>query len=148
MESSPVLYQDVVDGVLTIVEPTKAPTNKATCCICSREYGSVGSGIDINLDLFSQLPGASRKTFVDHTVEPVRISCGHVFCIFCLGVWFKNESSCTCPMCHHPLHLPYNLEHENTDDGRPEVGIEGLSISLHVSTPLAAELYKIVRMQT
>jgi len=148
MESTPILYQDVVDGILAIAELTKAPTNKSTCYICSREYGSMGSGIEINLDLLSQLPGAFRKTFIEHTVEPVRTSCGHMFCIFCLGVWFKNESACTCPMCRHPLHLPYNLERENTDDGRPEVGIEGLSISLNVSTPLAAELYRIVRMET
>ncbi|EFQ89465.1 hypothetical protein PTT_14245 [Pyrenophora teres f. teres 0-1] len=71
-DTTPALYQNVIDAILTITEPTEAPHDDPACYICSREYGSAGSSLVINLDLLSQLPGAVKKNFVEHTVEPVR----------------------------------------------------------------------------
>ncbi|CAE7022685.1 HRD1 [Pyrenophora teres f. teres] len=145
-DTTPALYQNVIDAILTITEPTEAPHDDPACYICSREYGSAGSSLVINLDLLSQLPGAVKKNFVEHTVEPVRTSCGHTFCLFCLGVWFNNEQTCTCPICRHTLRLPANFNSRNIGDETPVAGFEGLSAN--IQTPEDAEFHRIVQWVT
>jgi hypothetical protein len=147
MDPRLILYQDTVDSVLTIAPPTKTPSEDA-CFICGQEYGSAGPGWQHNLHFLDQLPGAFRPAYVQRTIEAVRTPCNHTFCIFCLSVWLLKSDACTCPMCRTPIQLPNLPNVENTDDGQPHVGIEGLSTSLHVPTTVASAVYKILRMQT
>jgi hypothetical protein len=51
-------------------------------------------------------------------------------------------------MCRKLIHIPSIFEPDNTDDGRLGVGIQGLSLALHVSAPLAKETYEILSLQT
>ena len=148
MDSTSATYQDVVDRVLAVSIPTEAPRDEPTCFVCGREYGSIGAGVETHLDFLSQLPGAYRKTFLEQTVEPIRTPCGHVFCLSCLSVWFKRKRKCLCPMCREPIEIPFLYELENTDDGRRDVGIQGLSLALHIPTSLAKETYRIISLQT
>jgi hypothetical protein len=148
MESTPYIYQDVVERVLGIATLTEAPKNEPACFICRREYGSAGPGIETHLDFLSLLPGAYRKTFVEQVVEAVQTPCGHILCLFCLSTWFKRRRVCSCPMCRKPIQIAFLFELENTDDGRVDVGVQGLSLALHIPTPLAKETYRIVNLQT
>jgi hypothetical protein len=147
MDVNPVVYQDVADGVLTVASKVDALTDELSCYICGLEYGSAGLGMDTHLDYLSQLPGAFRKTFVQFIVEASRTACGHTFCTFCLSAWFKDEYYCTCPMCRTKIIRPFCTNIENTDDGAPNVGIEGLSLSLGISSPRATAFVNILRLQ-
>ncbi|RMZ71195.1 hypothetical protein GMOD_00005715 [Pyrenophora seminiperda CCB06] len=145
MDLNPILYQDIVDGVVLATEPAVAPANEPSCSICGRDFGSAGWGMDANVDFFSQLPFAVSKIYDEPIVEPVRTSCGHIFCLFCLGVWFNNRPTCTCPMCRYPLHIVLNSEPEDVDDEVPDVIAETSEISQRwgVSRVVAMELYNI-----
>jgi hypothetical protein len=50
-------------------------------------------------------------------------------------------------MCRKDIVIPYTADIQNTDDGLPNVGIEGLSLSLNVSSPSAAAIYEISQLQ-
>lgn len=51
-------------------------------------------------------------------------------------------------MCREQILVPQQLRDWYFDDTDTdsEVGIEGLSISLHISTPIAAEIYCILKL--
>jgi hypothetical protein len=146
MDVNPIVYQDVADGVLTVAPKVDAPIDESSCYICGLEYGSTGLGMDTHLDYLSQLPGAFRKTFVQSIVEASRTACGHTFCTFCLAAWFKDKY-CTCPMCRTKIICHFSTNTENTDDGAPNVGIEGLSLSLGISSPRTTAFVDILRLQ-
>ena len=139
------LYQDFVDDVFAVLSPTTTP-NEPKCPICDHHYGQAGPGMGTHLDFFNELPGASRKTFIQHVVEPVITPCGHTFCTFCICVWLHQNKDKSYPMCQSIIDLPQQLRHWDDDSDINRAAINGLSISLHISTPVAEEIFKILKL--
>ncbi|KAF1830089.1 hypothetical protein BDW02DRAFT_116889 [Decorospora gaudefroyi] len=146
MASTTILYEDFVNCILAIAPNTDTP-GEPSCHICGREYGTAGPGPEAHLDYLSQLPGAFKKIFIEKSVDAVRTPCGHTFCTFCLGVWCVGKDHGTCPICRAPIRFPSSSDGDNTDDGMPDAGVEGLSLTLNLSTPTAATIYEILNMQ-
>ena len=47
--------------------------------------------------------------------DPVKLSCGHIFCADCCGEWFERER--TCPMCRASVG-PASKRFKSAADGR------------------------------
>ena len=136
-----------MNGLLTILTAIDTPT-EVGCVICNQEYGKAGPAIETHLQYLGQLPGAFRRLFAQHTLEAVRTPCGHVFCTYCIGVWLLESESSTCPLCRALIQIPAETYDENVNVDMTDPGVEGLAISLHVSSPIAAEIYDILHLST
>jgi hypothetical protein len=140
------MYQDFVDGARTVLTPTTTPEDEPECFVCSRKYGSAGTGMETALEFFSALPNALRETFIEHIVEPFKTPCGHTFCAYCLCFWLKQNDPATCPMCQTPVKLPWQLGQLDSDIDTIAAGVEGLAVSLHVTLAVAQEIHDILKM--
>jgi hypothetical protein len=103
------IYQDFVDTITAIVQPTTTP-NELHCSICNQIYGTLGPGVQTNLELLSELPGAGRKAYVQHVVEAAETPYGHSYCTYCIAVWFCFHKDRTCPLCRESIVLPQKIE--------------------------------------
>lgn len=145
MTAIPGLYQDFVDGVLTHLPLTTTP-NEPQCAICDQTYGQFTPEMDTPLEVFNEMPGIYRKTYVQDIVEPVATPCGHTFCTFCICTWLIESEQRVCPMCRQTIDLPHHLFAWDDNTETQDTAVDGLTISLRVSTPIAEEIYRILKL--
>ncbi|KAF1921500.1 hypothetical protein BDU57DRAFT_553628 [Ampelomyces quisqualis] len=145
MSSLSILYEDFVDHVSTSLSSTIVPS-EPTCFICGNEYGNAGPGLSENRDFFNELPANTRTTYVQNIVEPVMTPCGHTFCTLCICMWLLTHTVPNCPICREHINIP---DYSIVSAMHPEdVAIDAFSIALGVSAPVAAVIYRIVRLST
>jgi hypothetical protein len=143
MDSTSILYHDVVDGIRPILSTTTKPSEPA-CSICKHDYYQAATGHETTLDYFNELPFAACKTFIQHVIEPVIPPC------ICICAWMMQNELPTCPMCRRTI---VASEHEEDSDDDSDVAgadvyVEGLSISLGISVLASQEIYRILKLST
>ncbi|XP_014556246.1 hypothetical protein COCVIDRAFT_100229 [Bipolaris victoriae FI3] len=150
MLDSTYVYQDAVDNVIAAFKPANDSSDNLICVVCGREYGSAGPGFEPdNINFLSQLPGPTRRRYIEDTVESIQTLCNHTFCLRCISFWCQDKAICTCPMCRHPI----ILRRDPADLKRPDQDLywdenDALCLSPSCITALGWETRSIFKLQT
>lgn len=125
--------QNFINEMLnTVLVRTDAP-KEPSCSICGQTYGEADENtLDEINPAHVVFPGLTMTDgFVQETVEPVVVKCGHTFCTLCICLWLCNKP--TCPLCRARLFEPQSHDQpvslddsdDDIDDSATSYGIDG-----------------------